>query len=136
MSQAEIVSRRRKWKPEEKAALLAEVDAEGGRVSVVARRHGISGSLIYNWRSIRRAAASLRALDAIKFVPVGVVGSAGDEAPALLPAPDQAAPPGEGRRERGGLIEIELPNGIRVRVDAFVDLEPLSRMLRAIRGAV
>jgi len=31
------VERRRKWTEEEKAALLAEVEAEGGKVSVVAR---------------------------------------------------------------------------------------------------
>jgi hypothetical protein len=30
MSRAEIVTRRRKWRPEEKAALPAEVEAEGG----------------------------------------------------------------------------------------------------------
>ena len=34
------VDRRRQWTSEEKAALLAEVEATGGRVSVVARRHG------------------------------------------------------------------------------------------------
>ena len=36
------VERRRKWTAEEKAALLAEVEAEGGKVMVVARRHRIS----------------------------------------------------------------------------------------------
>ncbi len=33
----------------EKAALLAEVDAKGGKLRLVARRHGISESLLYNW---------------------------------------------------------------------------------------
>jgi transposase-like protein len=32
-----VVERRRQWTPEEKAALMAEVEAEGGQVSVVAR---------------------------------------------------------------------------------------------------
>jgi transposase len=49
--------RRRIWSAEEKAALLAEVDAEGGKVRLVARRHRISESLLYNWRSARKAAA-------------------------------------------------------------------------------
>jgi len=35
---SEIITRRRKWKPAEKAALLAEVETEGGKVVVVARR--------------------------------------------------------------------------------------------------
>jgi transposase-like protein len=46
---SEIITRRRKWKPAERAVLLAEVEAAGGKVVVVARRHGISESLLYNW---------------------------------------------------------------------------------------
>jgi transposase-like protein len=51
LAEAEIIARRRKWSAEQKAALLSEVEAEGGRVAVVARRHGLSESLLYNWRS-------------------------------------------------------------------------------------
>ena len=67
------VERRRKWSAEEKAALLAEVEAEGGKVSLVARRHGISDSLIYNWRSAWRAAASMRPSEPVEFVPIGMI---------------------------------------------------------------
>jgi hypothetical protein len=38
-----VVERRRQWTPEEKAALMAEAEAEGGQVSVVAA-FSISGS--------------------------------------------------------------------------------------------
>ena len=76
MSEAEIVARRRKWTAEEKAALLAEVEAEGGRVSVVARRHGISDSLLYNWRSAWKAAISMRSPEPVEFVPIGVIAQA------------------------------------------------------------
>jgi transposase len=48
---------RRKWTAEQKAALLAEVEAAGGKVTMVARRHRISPSLLYNWRATRKAAA-------------------------------------------------------------------------------
>ena len=37
--------RRRTWSAQEKAALLAEIDAEGGKVRLVARRHQVSESL-------------------------------------------------------------------------------------------
>jgi transposase len=47
----ELITRRRRWSPTQKAALLEEVEDEGGKVAVVARRHGISESLLYNWRS-------------------------------------------------------------------------------------
>jgi transposase-like protein len=53
------VERRRKWTAQEKAALLAEVEAEGGKVRVVARRHRISESVSYNWRAARKAAATM-----------------------------------------------------------------------------
>jgi hypothetical protein len=45
------VERRRKWTVQEKAALLAEVEAAGGKVTVIARRHRISESVLYNWRA-------------------------------------------------------------------------------------
>ena len=57
MSEGEIITRRRKWSPAQKSALLDEVEAENGKVAVVARRHGISESLLYNWRSAWKAAA-------------------------------------------------------------------------------
>ena len=74
-----VVERRRQWTPEAKAALMAEVEAEGGQVLVVAQRHGISKSLLYNWRSAWKAAglaARARAVPPTEFVPVGVVAEA------------------------------------------------------------
>ena len=76
MSDVEIlarVERRRKWSIEEKAALIAEVDAEGGKVKRVAQRHRISESLLYNWRAAWKAAAAAAGSSAaVKFVPLGV----------------------------------------------------------------
>jgi transposase len=79
LTDGELVSRierRRKWTAEEKAALLAEVEAEGGKVTVVARRHRISNSLLYNWRSVWWAAVAARAPTAMDFLALGVIGSA------------------------------------------------------------
>src|SRR3954452_22745109 len=134
MSDVEIlarVERRRKWSIEEKAALIAEVEAEGGAVKLVAQRHRISESLLYNWRAAWKAAAAAAGSSAaVAFVPLGVVGEADSAAPALL------APPSSPRREaRAGAIEIALPDGSRVSVDAFVNEKALSRVLRAMRGA-
>jgi transposase len=50
MSEVDILGpseRRRMWSAQEKAALLAEIDAEGGKVRLVARRHQISESVLY-----------------------------------------------------------------------------------------
>ena len=128
--------RRRFWSAQEKAALLAEVDAEGGKVRLVARRRGISESLLYNWRSARRAAAVAAGASAdVEFVPVGVVEGKAPRGPALLAPPDPAPPPDPSTEEgKTGSIEITLPNGARVSVDAFVNEKALSRVLRAMRG--
>jgi transposase len=108
---------------------------EGGRVSVVARRHGISDSLLYNWRAAWKAAASMREAEPVEFVPIGIIGRATDEQPTLLPAPEQAAPSGERQDSRVGGIEIDLPSGVRLRVDSFVNEKALSRVLRALKGS-
>jgi len=115
---------------------LAEIDAEGGKVRLVARRHGISESLLYNWRSARKAAAvAMGAPEDVAFVPVGVVEAKASRRPALLAPPDPepvlAPPPADGR---AGSIEIVLPNGARISVDACVNEKALSRVLRAMKG--
>jgi transposase len=59
----------------------------------------------------------------MEFVPIGVFGRADDEGPAMIAAPvatEPSKPPpsrGSSMDERPGLIEIDLPNGARVRVN-------------------
>lgn len=134
MADLEVMTRRRKWSPEENAALLAEIEAEGGRVMVVARRHGISESLLYNWRSAWKAASSLQSPEPMHFVPLGVFAPTEGDSPAMLVAPSDVPPSGPRRDDRVGLIEIELPAGARVRVDAFVNEKALARVFRAMKG--
>jgi transposase len=129
------VERRRRWTIEEKAALLAEVEAEGGKVKRVARRHRISESLLYNWRSAWKAAAAaaIGPSNAVTFVPLGVLGDMGGEVSATQPLAE--LPPPRRREDRAGAIEIALPNGARLSVDAFVNEKALSRVLRAMKGS-
>ena len=139
MSDVEIVARverRRKWTIEEKAALIAEVEAEGGKVKLVARRHRMSESLLYNWRSAWKAAAAAAVglAGSVEFVPLGVFGEAGNAEPPMLPSPEPPRPRLAGE-SRAGAIEIALSNGARVSVDAFVNEKALSRVLRAMKGA-
>ncbi len=130
--------RRRIWSAHEKAALLAEIDAEGGKVRLVARRHEISESLLYNWRSARKAAAvAIGAPDDVEFLPVGVMNGARPGSPPMLspPCPEPASQQPLAAEGKAGSIEITLPNGARVSVDAFVDEKALSRVLRAMKGS-
>lgn len=126
------VERRRKWTQDEKAALLAEIEAEGGRVTIVARRHRISESLLYNWRSAWRMAASMHRPDPVEFLPIGMIGSAVEKSPAL---PGDRLSNSDCPRHHVGGIEIALPGGTHVRVDSSVNEKALSRVLRALKGA-
>jgi transposase len=135
---SEIITRRRKWKPAEKAALLAEVEAEGGKVVVVARRHGISESLLYNWRSARTASAMRSAAAPVDFVPLGIFEPDVKVArqPLLAPREPERSRQCQAGARGTGTIEIVLLNGARVCVDALVNEKALSRVLRAIRNTI
>jgi transposase len=131
------VERRRKWTAQEKAALLAEVEAEGGKVRIVARRHRISESVLYNWRAALKAAAAVTQLPVMApFIPLGVFGGSSHRETAVLSLPQPGSPrPVRANDSSAGGIEIVLPNGARVSVDAFVNEKALSRVLRAMKGA-
>jgi transposase len=128
--------RRRIWSAQEKAVFLAEIDAEGGKVRLVARRHGLSESLLYNWRSARKAAAvAMGGSEDVTFVPVGVVAGRSRRRPAVLAAPDpEPAPRPLSAEGKTGSMDIVLANGTRISVDASVDETALSRVLRAMQA--
>ena len=128
--------RRRVWSAQEKTVFLAEIDAEGGKVRLVARRHGISESLLYNWRSARKAAAvAMGAPENVEFIPAGIIEGTPPPNSTLLSSPCPVPrPPPVRAKSKAGSIEIVLANGSRVTVDAFVSEQALSRVLRAMRG--
>jgi transposase len=139
LSDADIlgrVERRRVWTVQEKAALLAEIDAAGGKVRLVARRHRISESVLYNWRSARKAAAmAMGAPENVEFIPVGPIEGPASAGPAM-PAPPDPEPAQQPAAAmcKSGSIEIALPNGTRISVDASVNEKALSRVLRVMKG--
>ena len=45
-----VATTRRRWSAAERRTILAEADADGAVVSEVARRHGVSASLLFRWR--------------------------------------------------------------------------------------
>lgn len=117
------VERRRRWSWEEKIRLVEETLAPGVRVADVSRRHGVAQSLLFYWRRLARDGQLGPQDSAPVLMPVEVVPS---EAVAPV-TPDRPVP-------RGGLMEIELGDGRRVRVDADVDACALRRVLGVLEG--
>jgi len=114
-----VAETRRRWSRAEKLAVVAET--AGASVSAVARKHGIASSLVFRWRrGLGGGAKMLKPGAGTAFIPVAL--------PAPVVAPVTAAVPG------GGVIEIELVGGCRVRVDASVDLNALKRVIAVLEA--
>jgi transposase len=113
--------RRRRWSTEEKARIVAEIMVPGVKVTEIARRHGISRSLLYTWRrEAGREIASGGASALLDLVPV-VVGDVQEEPKGSAATAKQI-----------GAIEIVLPGGVRVTVRGRIE----ERMLRAVLDAL
>ena len=125
-------ARRRVWTAEQKREIVAESLGPELTPTEVARKHSISSGLLYTWRQqvlgdqlglVTRSAPSFAQVE-MTPVPRPV------DAPALKllePVPAAALRP-------EGLIEIVLPGGVSVRVDAQVDARALRRVLGALEG--
>jgi transposase len=91
-------------------------------VSEVARRHGISASLVFTWRRQSRA-NHVPPVVVPRFAAVRI--SEAPTEPAVSTRSEQPRAAGG----RSGVIEISLGGGRRVRVDASVDAAALARIL-------
>src|SRR6516162_8513510 len=122
--------RRRRWSVEQKREIAAESLEPGISPITVARRYGISSGLLYTWRRhLLEGSLGTASRPVAKFARVEVMAMPADPAPAAQPAAHPALGP---MNHRDGLIEIALPGGVSVRVDAQVDSGALRRVLAAL----
>ena len=154
---------RRSWSDEAKRRIVEEAVAPGASVANIARRYGVNAKLLFNWRKAARAASSAATAavsaaaapaaaeaqpgvtPACAFIPIGVLGSAADGASALAVGSSPAVAggassgyatlPRPGLEERPGVIELDLADGVRWRVDAFVNERALRRVLAVLKVA-
>ena len=117
------VGRRRRWSAAEKVRIIEESLAAPRQVSATARRHGISRSLLTNWRRAYREGRLAGAAEPA-FVPVRVR----DDVPAASGAAVSPAAASEGDAV-AGRMEIVLAGGRRVVVGADVDAAALARVV-------
>jgi len=113
---------------------ISSIDALGRRFRSEEYRRRIVGEALAP-RARKRGGA-------ITFVPITVVESAARQLPASNSAPtsEVVAPPAPGAKKRKapsrrGVIEIALPDGARISVDAEVDEAALRTVLSAMKDA-
>jgi len=118
--------RRRRWSVEQKREIAAESLEAGISPITVARRYGISSGLLYTWRRhLLEGSLGATRQTVAKFARVEVMAVPTDRAPVAQPAAADEHRP-------DGIIEIALPDGVSVRVDAQVDSGALRRVLAAL----
>ena len=87
--------------------------------------HGISSGQLYTWRR------QFRTGELTGFAPV-LVAPPVDELPAATAPIDPVLPVGEADRSAGGLIEVELRSGVKLRLTGVVDAAMLRQVLSAL----
>lgn len=122
--------RRRRWSIEQKREIAAESLEPGVSPITVARRHGVSSGQLYTWRRhLLAGSLGTSAQPVARFARVEVMGLPTEPATASATEQKPAAAPASAH---DGLIEIALPGGVTVRVDARVDGGALRRVLAAL----
>lgn len=131
------VSGRRIFTVDQKLAILRDAFGPDGSVRGACERHEVSSGQVYTWRKnamsgqlgmVRPATPALAPVFAepIFAEPVfaePIFAEVAVAAPPLLPLP---------AADVTGHIAIELPSGIRLRVDAGVDGDALARVLSVL----
>jgi transposase len=115
---------------EEKLEIVREASKPGASVAAVARKHGMNANLLFGWRRLHRRGVleGQRHAKPVPLLPVRI------DSPTLLPTvkAGSTAKTASSVRERG-VIEIEFPGGIRVRLHGMVDTRLLKRVLKTLR---
>jgi transposase len=107
-------TKRRQYSEVSKRQMVAETQAPGASVSIVARRHDVNSNQLFRWRR--------------QLLPKAVV-----ESGAMVPveiAPDGGRPR---RTDREGVIEIAFGCGARVRLRGEVSAETLRQVIELLR---
>ena len=118
------IERRRRWSQDDKMRIVEETLVPGVKVTEVARRNGIAASVVFTWR--RQARTIEKVGPCFAPVQIAAAETSGENAKPLSDDDRRLRPVPVARV---GLIEIDLGNRRRIRVDAQVDPDALARVL-------
>lgn len=116
--------RRRRWRDEEKLAIVLEIGVNGTSVTSVAQRHELTRQQIYTWRRELRLKGMLLPTKGAVFLPVETASLESVTHTGL--GDDVAA---------SGVVELRLGNGRSLRFDSGLDITTLRRLIQAVEVA-
>jgi transposase len=120
--------RRRLWTLEQKRQIVAESLGPELTPTEVARKHAISSGLLYTWRrQLLKIPSTVITRTVPRFASVELAPTSSDTPALVAEQAPPAVPAGI-----DGVIEIMLPGGVSLRVDAHVDSGALRRVLDAL----
>jgi transposase len=114
---------------------VEETLVSGASVSIVARRHDINGNQLFTWRQQYRRGELGAVMNTL--VPVGTIGADGIIHPEVQRETEAVAKASLSATTTPAVpsrIEIELPGGIKVRVDGDAQAPVLGRVMKLVRG--
>jgi transposase len=118
------VERRRRWSVEDKLGIVREAATPGSSVALVARRHDVCRSQIYQWRRAFRS-GRLRPDDMamVGFLPVEIC----DDQAAMAPPIEPTLPTVE--------VTISLRSGRTLRLPSSLPCGEIKRLIAAAETA-
>lgn len=115
--------RRRRWRTEEKLAIVSSVGVDGATVTEVALRHDVSRQQIYMWRSELKKKGLLPASIEPLFLPVDITAAPlGSEANSSVDV-------------SSSMVELHLRCGRRLCFGSQMEGAVLTRLIRAVEQA-
>ena len=127
--------RRRRWTDEEKRRIVAECEAPGCSVSIVARRHDLNANQLFTWlRQLQRG--QFEAGPEPAFVPAIIApnNTTPLSSPTAALEEHQDNIKHDLERRHSGVIEIVLTGGRRVIVEERVSAAALARVIGVLEG--
>jgi transposase len=127
-----VVERRRRWTMEQKLALVDLAAQPGSSVAATADRHGVSRSLLFDWRRQVREGIMPGVVSAepgASFAPVRIVPA--QQSPLRSSA---AASPGRRLPVVAAMMELVLTNGRVLRVSQTIKPELLGQLAAVLES--